>query len=368
MSDHKPTLSERIEDRIDKVVMAGTDVDMDLGGVQFKTMIEVMDFAKLMSVSDLAVPPHLRNNPGACLAICTKALRNRFDPFALAEHSFAMEKEESVTVLAKDAQGNLTGGRSTQKEKVKIIAYDSAVIRAIIEAHAPVIGGLNYRWEGEGDERVCIVSAKMRATGEIKELKSVPIGKRKADIGLNESGKVKGSPLWQTKPDQQQGYDTGRDWCRLYSPQTLLGWYDKDEFDETPRNITPKTTAVPSVGSRLKKDDKPVGAGFAHDNVAKALEHNPGRTLDASMKPREAEPVTVQAQEKPLEETRQLALAGDVETELEAKKRAMDNCTTKADLKELVEVTTDYLKETGRTDLLSDFLTAAVKREKKLKV
>jgi hypothetical protein len=116
----------RIEDKIDKAVAAATEIQMGFGGVKFQTMIEIMEFAKLMAISGAAVPYHLRANPGACLAICTKALRFGFDPYALAEHSFIMKKN----------QKNDAG----QWEAVETIAYDSFVIHAIIEAHAPLTG------------------------------------------------------------------------------------------------------------------------------------------------------------------------------------------------------------------------------------
>lgn len=292
---------EKIEGRIDRTVMGGTEIHMGFGGVKFQTMLELMDFAKLMALSGAAVPYHLRNNPGACLAICTKALRFGFDPFALAEHSFAMSKEVDTTITQP------TGGRTTVKEKVETIAYDSYVLRAIIESHAPIKGRMKYSYEGEGDERKCTVSCVLRETGETISLTSVPLGKRKADIGTSEKGYLKGSPLWIAKPDQQQGYDTARDLCRLHFPEVLMGWYDKDEFDEYAKAAAAKdVTPAAGLKDRLAGN---AGKGFSAERVAAQIGHSVGVTLDAGQPAKEPVPVAEAEAEAPKARTRKKAAA-----------------------------------------------------------
>lgn len=346
---------EKINEKIDHTVAGGTEIQAGIGGVKFATMLELMEFAKLMSVSDLAVPPHLRGNPGACLAVCTKAIRNGFDPFALAEHSYAMSKETEVT------KNHPTGGRTTEKEKVLTIAYDSAVIRAVIEAHAPIVGKIKYEYAGEGDDMTCTASAKLRETGETVSITSPTLGQRKAAIGTSDRGNLKGSPLWISKPKQQIGYDTGRDLCRLYFPEVLLGWYDKDEFEETspqPASAAAKDKAAgPKIGQRLKGNQ---GDGFSQEGVTKALEHTPGAVVPAAQvkEPAKVEIITPEGEVHP-----QLDLGADVQNEITAKKDALANIDTAQDLTDFIQATTDYLKEAGRTDLLADFLGAAKKRE-----
>lgn len=339
----------RIEEKIDRAAAGATAIDMSLGGIQFTSMIELMEFAKLMAVSGCAVPPHLRGNPGACLAVCTKALRFGFDPFSLAEHSYSMTKSQKVDGSWVD---------------VETIAYDSFVIRAIIQAHAKITGPLIYTYQDEGDARKCTVTADPKDGSKPHSLTSPTLGAIKANIGTNDKGKLKGSPLWVTKPDQQLGYDTGRDYCRLYHPEILMGWYDKDELEEYQAAHTVEAVARPEVGSRLKGQ---AGRGFSKDGVEKALEHKPAQTLDASVKDKpQPEPGHIQAGQP--QAATELALAGDVETEIEGKKRAVANITTKDDLKAFVTATTQFLKDNKRTDLLSDFLSVASAREKKLEV
>lgn len=356
----------RIEERLDKTAIANQTVDMSIGGVTFSTMMEVMEFAKLMSLSREAVPPHLRENPGACLAICTRALRFGFDPFTLAEHSFSIPKSQKVkeSYIPEGATRPLT--REVYVD-VATIAFDSYVIRAVIEAHAPIEGRLKYEFKGDGDDMTCIVSAKLRGSGETISLTSPTLGKRKADIGKNDSGKVKGSPLWDTKPKQQLGYDTARDLSRLHFPEVLMGWYDKDEFlEHAPHAPSDGGSNKPSIGSRLKagRDGQ---RGFGADNVNNALEHKPGLTLDASAK-REPEPVEVTTQGAELSqapaESQQLELTPTVETEIDAKKKAIETIDNLGDLKVLVANVQRYLKEAKRKDLLPDFLKVASDREK----
>src|SRR4051812_7668530 len=78
----------RIEDSLDKARAGDVIASFKQGGVQFQTMIEVMEFAKLMSLAQEAVPPHCRGKPGVCLAICMQALAWRMEPFQVANKSY----------------------------------------------------------------------------------------------------------------------------------------------------------------------------------------------------------------------------------------------------------------------------------------
>jgi len=200
------------------------------------------------------VPIHLRGNPGACLAICTKAVRFRFDPFALAEHSYSMWKSIKV------------GNAWTD---VETIAYDSFVIHAIIEAHGKVTGQLKPTYQGEGDDLTCTCTGVLN--GEKMSVTSPRLGDIKTRIGRNDQGKLKGSPLWDAKPRQQIWYDVRRDWCRAFQPHILLGWYDKDELMEhgaRMNDVTPPQEKITGLAQRLK-DAKAQHAdrGFDADHV-----------------------------------------------------------------------------------------------------
>lgn len=204
----------KIEERIDRTAAGAVAISNEIGGIRFQTMLEVMEFAKMMAVSGNAVPKHLQGAPGMCLAVCVQALEWRFSPFAVANKSY-------------EVQGRLS--------------FESQLVHAVIEQRAPITGRLQHRFEGEGDERRCIVWAALKENGERLEYISPPIGKITP----------KNSPLWKTKPDLQLYYNTSRDFCRIYFPDVLLGVYAADELEHGPdsaRDVNPR----PSVADRLK--------------------------------------------------------------------------------------------------------------------
>lgn len=238
----------KIEDKLDKVVAGNTIVDMSLGGVRFQTMMELFEFSKLMAISGAAIPNAFRGNPGTCLAICTRAMRFGFDPFALAEHAFVMAKSTKIDGRWQD---------------VETVAFDSAVIRAVINSHAPIKGRIRYAYEGEGDNLVCIASA-VTLDGETITHKSKTLIERKSSIKTNDGGVLKGSPLWESKPVVQLSYDTGRDLCRIHFPEVLLGWHDKDDFSPASQVETKDVTPKPRISSRLKGQK---GKGFNQEHI-----------------------------------------------------------------------------------------------------
>ncbi|MGM4891224.1 hypothetical protein [Tardiphaga sp. 839_C3_N1_4] len=218
----------RIEDRIDRVAVGALEVSDALGGLRFQNMVEVMEFAKCMAIADTAVPKHLRGNPGMCLAVCVQALEWRFSPFAVANKSYVVNDR---------------------------IGYESQLVHAVIEQRAPIIGRLKHKFDGEGEDRRCIVSATLRETGETLEYISPPFSKIQP----------KNSPLWKTKPDLQLYYNTSRDFCRAYFPDVLLGVYSQEELRDHvgPDNAKPVGDR-PNVGDRLKGNR---GRGFNASHV-----------------------------------------------------------------------------------------------------
>jgi len=316
---------ERIEQRIDRTVAGAVTVSDNVGGIMFQNMSEVLEFAKLMSVADVAVPKHLRGNPGACLSIVTQALEWRMSPFSVANKSYSVNDR---------------------------LAYESQLIHAVVEARAPIKYRLRCRYEGEGEERRCIVTGHFKGEVDPVEYISPPFGKITP----------KNSPLWKSDPDQQQFYYSVRAFARRFCPDVLLGIYSEDELPQTGSSAQ-DVTPTPGIADRLKgqKGRK----GFSADGVEQALEHKPAQTIDSA--PQKAEPFPVETAQAEQAQERQLDLGADVENEIALKKKAVSNADTKDDLAALVSATTDYLKAAKRTDLLSDFLSSAAARERKLK-
>lgn len=198
------TIEERIAAKTDLTIAGATAVSSEVGGLSFKDMGQVMEFAKLMAVAGQAVPKHLRAAPGACLAVSLQALNWRMDPFAVANKSYTVNDR---------------------------IAYEAQLIHAVIEQRAPIKGRIKGAPEGEGQKR------KWRLWCETDD--GDRIDYEGPEIG---NIKTKNSSLWTADPDQQLWYYSVRAMCRRHFPDVILGVYEKEEIiaSEGMRDVTPK--------------------------------------------------------------------------------------------------------------------------------
>lgn len=201
--------------------VGGTEVMIsgNRGGVKFENMMQVMEFAKMMALSDIGVPAHLRGNPGACLRIAIQADAWGFDPFSVADKSYKVNDR---------------------------IAYESQLVHAVIERRAPMDGRLRMEYSGEIEKgtRRCKVIGKL--LGEADPF--IWEGPMIKDI------KVKNSPEWIANPDKQLWYHASRDWARIYCPDVLLGVYTRDELENSElgpnnaRQVSDLANRLPAVG------------------------------------------------------------------------------------------------------------------------
>jgi RecT family len=216
---------------VDGNVMMGTRK----GGVKFENMLQVMEFARLMSTSDIGVPSFFRGNPGLCLRICVQSDAWGFDPYAVADKAYAVESKGE-----------------------KRLSYESQLIHAVIERHAPLEGRLRHRFDGEGADMTCTVTGQMIGEANPFEWTSPPFGQIR----------TKNSPEWVNNPKKQLYYHTSRDWARVYCPDVLLGVYSRDELDGDygPSRAREVNDELPA---RLAGESS--GPGFDPDNIARTL-------------------------------------------------------------------------------------------------
>lgn len=184
----------RVAERIDPARAGALAVSTEAGGLAFRDVGEIMEFAKLMAVGQVAVPKHLRGNPGACLAVVVQAVEWRMSPFAVANKSYSVNDR---------------------------LAYESQLVQAVVLQRAPIRGRFRVDFDGAGEARVCKVTAELREGGTV-DYTSPPFGKITP----------KNSPLWKTDPDQQQFYFSARSLCRRHFPDVLLGVYTDEEIGE----------------------------------------------------------------------------------------------------------------------------------------
>jgi len=200
---------EKIASKIDAEVAGTLAVSNSAGGISFANAGQIMEFAKMLAISNVAVPKHLRGNPGACLGIVTQAVEWRMSPFAVANKSYSVNDR---------------------------LAYEAQLIHAVVLQRAPLDGRIKFEFRGEGATRSCRTWAKIKNSDETVEYCSP----RLADI------KTKNSPLWVADPDQQLGYYSVRALCRRHFPDVLMGVYSRDELDDSPR-----------IGPEVAKDVTP---------------------------------------------------------------------------------------------------------------
>jgi len=222
------TIADRISGSIDRRV-AG-EINISSTGLTISSMSEAMELAKLMSVSGQAVPAHMRNNPGACLAVAIQAYEWGVTPFAIANKSYVVNDR---------------------------LAYESALYHAVLQRRAPIIGRIKMEYIGDGASRQCRVSAKARPAMDGDPVETVEyLSPRISDI------RPQNSPLWKNDPDQQLFYFSVRAFARRHFPDVMMGVYTEDELQDNPVTVT-------AENPRLKKQLDAVANGPFLDAPAK---------------------------------------------------------------------------------------------------
>lgn len=214
------TKRDLVEGKAEKAVtdrMSGVPIAAK-GGVDYGSLKDMVDAAKLLSAAGPMIPPWLQGNVGGMFGICMKAQELGISPLSLANWSYVVEQW-------------------TPNGKVERVAYESQFFHAVIEQNAPIVGRLNVSYEGAGDARKCRVWATFKGEAEPRyfpPLDADPdqftLGKLRP--GLNDKGRRKGSPLWDLKPDLQLFYNMSRDWARMYAPDIIAGMYGREELEE----------------------------------------------------------------------------------------------------------------------------------------
>lgn len=193
---------------------------------------EVMQFAQAMAIAGTAIPKHLRNNEGACMAVVMQALEWNMSPFAVANKSYSVNDR---------------------------IAYEAQLFAAVVNTRSGIKGRLKYKFEGSGASLRCTV------TGILDGEEATYTSPKFSDIT------PKNSPLWKSDPEQQLGYYCARAWARRHVPEVVLGVYDREEVadfeditperSEPPRVTAEKTEEPPKVEEAEVIEDKPVSFG-----------------------------------------------------------------------------------------------------------
>jgi hypothetical protein len=217
LADQEERLAQRISPEASRELV----VSDSAGGLAFANVNQVMEFAKMMALGGVAVPPHLRAKPGACIAVCIQAIEWGMSPYSVANKSYSVNDR---------------------------LAYEAQLVQAVILKRAPIKGRFKVEYLGAGESRQCRVWAELKdEPGEIVEYTSPLFSKILP----------KNSPLWKTDPDQQLFYYSVRAACRRHFPDVLLGVYTRDEIQDNPH-----------IGPENAKDVTPRGLNAKLDALA----------------------------------------------------------------------------------------------------
>lgn len=234
----KRDLAERGIDALPKAT-GDIAVSRIAGGVSFATATEVMSFAKLMAVSGKMVRSWLRNNPGSCLGICFQAIEWGISPFQAAQKAYEVND---------------------------MVAYESQLIHAVVEARAPLKHRLDCRYDGEGESRSCTVIGAFR-DGTFREYTTPTLAEIKKHLPRKRDGSGPGgSPLWYSDPDQQLFYRAMMMWSRKWVPDVVLGIYSRDELEDS-EALPYESGVVPRLTASGVSRDEGYSPGFAESEL-----------------------------------------------------------------------------------------------------
>jgi hypothetical protein len=177
---------------------------------------DVVRFSEAMARGGIALPKHLRDEPGACMAVTMQAMQWEMNPFAVAQKSYSVNG---------------------------VIAYEAQLITSVVNTRSGIKGRLKYAYDGDGNDLTCTVTGIL--DGEECVYTTPPLGQISP----------KNSPLWKSDPRQQLAYYGGRAWARRFCPEVILGVYDRDEAEQFrgPDNAKDVTPARSHMADRYSK-------------------------------------------------------------------------------------------------------------------
>jgi hypothetical protein len=256
------TRRDLVEGKIGKVLdPERTGMVQVTSGLKFENAFQIAEAAKIMATCGPMLPPWLQGNVGGCWGILLRSNEIDVPPLTLAAMTFV-----------------------TEKKGVQRLGYDSVYFRTMVEKFAPLKGRLQAKYQGEGDDLVCIAYATFRGETEPRcfpppgQEKNFTLGKLRPD--RNEWGAIKGSALWDDKPELQLWYAMSRDWARMYCADIVAGAYSRDELDKAGyAEVTRPTDMSPRLRDRLsgQRGEGFAGAASIDKALAEAMPQDRGK-------------------------------------------------------------------------------------------
>ena len=237
--------------------------------------------AEMMSKGVATVPKEMRNKAD-CFAICMQSMQWGMNPFVVVQKS------------------HLVNGK---------IGYEAQLINAVIVNSGAINGRPDYEFIGNWDA----VEGKLPGGWNPADEKGVGVkvtcemktGEVRSWTCLMSSCKVRNSPNWKTKPRLQCSYQALKEWCRMYSPDVILGVYSNDELAPDP---IAEIREIPNIeGGNVDKlaalmDDEPVQEVRKPEVTIEPEEKPKPEKKPAAKKPAKKEPVKEEPKQMTFEE------------------------------------------------------------------
>ena len=203
-------------------------------------MTALSTFSEVMANGQVCVPAHLRGKSADCLAVAMQAAQWGMNPFAVAQKT------------------HLVSGT---------LGYEAQLVNAVISSSTSIIGRFHYEYgggwkvSGEGVGEVAAAEkgrnvnmgttitadSWVRCGAIIAGEDEITWGEPLYPANIT----TKNSPLWKTAPKQQAAYLALKYWARLYTPDVIMGVYDKDELEVINQPEKDITEAVNSVNDSI---------------------------------------------------------------------------------------------------------------------
>ena len=168
----------------------------------------IFKMGELMANCKATIPAHLKGNTGDCVAIVMQAHQWGMNPFAVAQKT------------------HLVNGT---------LGYESQLVNAVISSSTAVQGRFKYRPVGDWSKVAKKGWGLSEENGLGVQVGAILSGENEITWGetvwLATVG-TRNSPLWKTAPYQQLCYLALKYWSRLYTPDVLLGVYDKEDIEQ----------------------------------------------------------------------------------------------------------------------------------------
>lgn len=224
--------------------------------------------ANLICKSDL-VPEHFKNKPQNCLIVFDMAQRLGAQPIMLMQKTYIIK------------------GRP---------AMEAQLVIALVNSRGPFTGPIQWKFNGEGDNRACTAYATHKVT---KQVCDATVTWKMAKL---EGWTSKQGSKWLTMPDQMFMYRSATFLARLHCPEVLFGFPTVEELQDigaSPDGLkTSEVTELPvsALEDRLSPKKRVESTVTDEPSVPKT---DKGTHWTDTGEPKEEEPVFKPVEEPP---------------------------------------------------------------------